>query len=104
MGRCPTLGSPTPALPLRPVRPRVSSSYFCMSSRSLLRCPLQEDLWDFEAECGLLATLQAPLWVLIVLSSPLHTLQPLDFRVSSLLVSLLEAETMSEPLLCSGPA
>lgn len=50
VGRCPTLGSLAPALPLGPVISRASSSYFCLSSRSQLQCPfLQEALPDPEA-------------------------------------------------------
>lgn len=98
VGRCPSPGSPTPALPLMPgiFGWGASSSYFSLSSRSQLRCRfLQEVLWDSQPEvwshlhphfsCG-----SSRSW-----ASPLYTYH----------CELLEAEATSDPNLpgCLGP-
>lgn len=61
VGRCPSPGSPTPALPLMPGIFRATSSYFYLSSRSQLRCSfLQEVLWDPQAKCDPIPTPRSP--------------------------------------------
>lgn len=74
VGRCPSPGSPTPALPLMPGIFGVggySSSYFSLSSRSRLRCHfLQEALWDSQPEVWSHLHPTFLLWVLTVLSFP----------------------------------